>query len=123
MNQRTPVQPPGLEAIADMFAALGHAGRLTIVRELLRAHPDGLVVGEIQGRLGLPGSTLSHHLDALRQAGIVESMREAKNIRYRVRVSGLREVMRFLSTECCSDTRVIPIEDLVKQMPRTRRIR
>lgn len=91
-----------------MFAALGHPARLAILRELLSAHPAGLVVGEIQDRVAIPGSTLSHHLDALRQAGILDSSREAQRIRYRARVEGLREVADFLFTECCVENRVLP---------------
>lgn len=102
----------GLDDLAGMFAALGHTARLAILRELLRAHPAGLVVGEIQERVGIPGSTLSHHLDALRQAGILESSREARNVRYRVRVAGVREVLRFLFAECCAETAVVPREEV-----------
>jgi DNA-binding transcriptional ArsR family regulator len=94
---------PDLDHLAAMFAALGHGARLAIVRELLRAHPDGLVVSEIQERVAMPGSTLSHHLDALRQVGIVESAREAQRIRYRARVPGLREVLTYLQNECCAE--------------------
>lgn len=101
---------PDLDAVAVMFAALGHAARLAIVRELLRAHPEGLVVSEIQERVAMPGSTLSHHLDALRHAGIIDSSREAQRIRYRARVSSLREVADFLATECCADNRARPGE-------------
>jgi DNA-binding transcriptional ArsR family regulator len=98
-----------LDAIAAMFAALGHPARLAILRELLRAHPGGLVVGEIQARVAMPGSTLSHHLDALRHAGIIDSTREGQRIRYCARVPGLREVVQFLSTECCAENRVLPL--------------
>ena len=95
---------PDLDAVAVVFAALGHAGRLAIVHELLRAHPDGLVVSEIQERVAMPGSTLSHHLDALRHAGVIEANREGQRIRYRVRVPDLRAVAEFLSAQCCTES-------------------
>jgi DNA-binding transcriptional ArsR family regulator len=110
---------PDLDAVAAMFSALGHPARLAVLRELLRAHPDGLVVSEIQERVAIPGSTLSHHLDALRQAGIIESAREGQRIRYRAHVPGLREVLAFLSTECCAENRVLQLED-VAPAPRRR---
>src|SRR2546422_6941930 len=67
--------PPAAAAAtryAAMFAALGHEARVRIVRLLLAAHPDGLVAGEIQQELGIPASTLSHHLDALETAGLID---------------------------------------------------
>ena len=51
---------------ADMFAALGAEPRLRILRALLAAHPDGMVVGEIQSELDIAPSTLSHHLEKLK---------------------------------------------------------
>lgn len=93
---------------ATMFAALGHPVRLQIVRLLLRAHPDGLVVGDIQAQVQVPGSTLTHHLDALRRPGIIEGEREGQWIRYRASVAGLRSLVSFLWTECCAETKVVP---------------
>jgi len=63
---------------AAMFAALGHEARVRIVRLVLAAHPDGLVAGEIQQELGIPASTLSHHLDALETAGLIAQRREGR---------------------------------------------
>lgn len=87
---------------ASRFAALGHAARLEVLRLLLAAHPDGLVVGEIQERLEIPASTLSHHLDALRQEGLVTQEREGRNLRYRAGTDTLSAVLDFLYAECCS---------------------
>ena len=63
---------------ADMFSAMGTEARLRIMQLLLSAHPKGLVVGEIQEELGIPNSTLSHHLDKLRNEGLVQVRRDAK---------------------------------------------
>ena len=56
---------------ADMFSAMGTEARLRIMRLLLSAHPDGMVVGDIGAELGIPASTLSHHLDKLKNEGLV----------------------------------------------------
>jgi len=91
---------------ADMFAALGAEPRLRIVRLLLSAHPEGLVVGEIQEETGIAGSTLSHHLDKLKQDGLVTAVREKAFIRYRANTSALEELLGFLYAECCTRNKV-----------------
>jgi len=90
-----------------MMAALGHEVRLAIVRLLLTAHPEGMVAGEIQEELDIPPSTLSHHLDTLRQAGLVEQMREGKFQRYRAQSESLRSLIDFLYAECCTRSRAV----------------
>ena len=92
---------------ADMFAAMGAEPRLKIVRLLLAAHPQGLVVGEIAGELGIPLSTLSHHLDKLKSEGLVGVRREATFLRYTVNHEGLQELLAFLYAECCSRNKVV----------------
>ncbi len=87
---------------AAQFAALGHANRVEILRHLLTAHPQGLVVGEIQQTLGIPGSTLSHHLEALRQEGLVTQVREGRFLRYRAGTDALQALLGFLYAECCA---------------------
>ena len=80
---------------ADMFAAIGSEQRLRILRVLLSAHPDGLVVGEIQAELELSGSNLSHHLDKLRNEGLIEVTREGTFLRYRANTAVLQEMLLF----------------------------
>jgi DNA-binding transcriptional ArsR family regulator len=92
---------------ADMFAALGAEPRLRIVRLLLSAHPDGLVVGEIQSETGIPGSTLSHHLEKLKNDELVATEREGTFIRYRANTRSLEELLGFLYAECCTRNRAI----------------
>ena len=79
---------------ADMFAALGAEPRLRIVRLLLSAHPDGLVVNEIQAETGVGGSTLSHHLEKLKNDELVTAEREKAFIRYRANTAGPRGAAR-----------------------------
>ncbi len=95
---------PGVEVerYAGMMAALGAGLRLRIVRLLLSAHADGLVVKEIQAELGIPPSTLSHHLDELRKAGLVTVQREGSFLRYAAHTGALRELLGFLYAECCT---------------------
>jgi len=92
---------------ADMFAALGAEPRLRIVRLLLSAHPDGLVVSEIQEDTGISGSTLSHHLEKLRNDGLVSAEREKTFIRYRANTAGLEELLGFLFAECCTRNKAV----------------
>jgi DNA-binding transcriptional ArsR family regulator len=92
---------------ADMFAALGAEPRLRIVRLLLSAHPDGLVVGDIQAETGVAGSTLSHHLEKLKNDELVTAEREKAFIRYRANTEALEELLGFLYAECCTRNRAI----------------
>jgi ArsR family transcriptional regulator, arsenate/arsenite/antimonite-responsive transcriptional repressor len=92
---------------ADMFSALGTEPRLQIVRLLLSAHPHGLVVNEIQEELGIPNSTLSHHLDKLKNEGLVEVQRESTFLRYRADANALQELLGFLYAECCTRNKAL----------------
>ncbi len=93
--------------VADMFAALGSEPRLRVVRLLLSAHPDGLVVGEIQDETGIAASTLSHHLEKLKHDGLVTAVREGTFIRYHANTKGLEELLGFLYAECCTRNKAI----------------
>ena len=92
---------------ADMFTAIGTEPRLRIVRLLLSAHPDGLVAGEIQAELGIPPSTLSHHLERLKQEGLVTMRREGTFLRYAANAEALRELVSFLVSECCTRNKAV----------------
>lgn len=89
---------------ADMFAAIGSEARLRIVRLLLSAHPDGLPAGDIQAELGIPPSTLSHHLDKLKNEDLVTVERRGTFLWYRANTVMLQELLGFLYEECCSRT-------------------
>lgn len=95
---------------ADMFAAMGAEARLEILRLLLTAHPEGMVVGEIAGELGVTGSTLSHHLEKLKNEGLVNVQRESTFLRYTANTEALRELLNFLYAECCTRNRAIAPE-------------
>ena len=87
------------EAHAQAFKALGHRGRLEVFFHLVKARGE-VPAGEVQQALGIPGPTLSHHLDALRRAGLVSSRREERFIYYSVRREMVTELVRLL-TCCC----------------------
>jgi ArsR family transcriptional regulator len=92
---------------ADRFSAIGAEPRLQIVRLLLSAHPTGMVAGEIQEELGIPASTLSHHLEKLRQVGLVDVRRAGTFLWYTANTDALREVLGFLYEECCTRNRAV----------------
>lgn len=87
---------------ADMFAAMGTGPRLRIMRTLLSAHPDGMVVGDIGAELGIAPSTLSHHLEKLKNEGLVNVQRSGTFLWYSANSDALRELLAFLYEECCT---------------------
>ena len=105
-------QPRSVEDIAATFAALGQPSRLNIVRLLLSAYPKGLPAGEIQRELSITAPTLSHHLDKLRQVGIVQAEKDRQWIWYSVQSDTLKYLIDFLFEECCTRNRVVNPETL-----------
>lgn len=99
---------------ADMFAAIGTEPRLRIMQLLLSAHPDGLVVSEIQEELEIPNSTLSHHLDKLRNEDLVNVRRESTFLRYTANTPALQELLQFLYAECCSRNKAVKPQAIVQ---------
>jgi len=104
---------------ADMFSAIGVEPRLRIMQLLLSAHPDGLVVGEIQEELDIPNSTLSHHLDKLRNEGLVRVQRESTFLRYTADTEALQQLLGFLYAECCTRNKALNPEQIMEccQLP------
>src|ERR1700757_4676391 len=92
---------------ADMFSAMGTESRLRIMQLLLSAHPDGLVVGEIGNELEIPSSTLSHHLEKLKNEDLVKVRREGTFLWYSANTEVLRELLGFLYAECCTRNNAI----------------
>jgi DNA-binding transcriptional ArsR family regulator len=99
---------------ADMFSAIGTEPRLRIMQLLLTAHPEGLVVGEIQEELEIPNSTLSHHLDKLKNEGLVEVSRESTFLRYTANADALQELLQFLYAECCTRNKAVKPQNIVQ---------
>lgn len=99
---------------ADMFSAMGAEPRLCIMQLLLSAHPDGMVVNEIQAELGIPNSTLSHHLDKLRNEGLIDVRRQSTFLRYTANTAALRELLQFLYAECCTRSQAVKPQEIVQ---------
>ena len=98
---------------ADMLSAMGAEPRLRIMRLLLSAHPSGMVVGEISEEVEIPNSTLSHHLEKLKNEGLVSVEREGTFLRYRANTEVLQELLGFLYAECCTRNKAIEPEKIV----------
>ncbi|MBV8475873.1 MAG: winged helix-turn-helix transcriptional regulator [Acidobacteria bacterium] len=103
-----------LTKYADMFSAIGTEARLRIMQLLLSAHPEGLVVGEIQDELNVPNSTLSHHLEKLKNEDLVTVRRESTYLRYTANTAALQELLQFLYTECCTRNKALKLQDIVQ---------
>src|ERR1700726_309105 len=99
---------------ADMFSAMGTEPRLRIMQLLLSAHPEGLVVGDIQSEVDIPNSTLSHHLEKLKTEGLVEVQREGTFLRYTANTDALQELLQFLYAECCTRNKAVRPEQIVR---------
>ena len=99
---------------ADMFAAMGTEPRLRIMQLLLSAHPEGMVVGEIQSELEIPNSTLSHHLDKLKNESLVLVSRESTFLRYSANTEALQELLQFLYAECCTRNKAVAPRDVIQ---------
>lgn len=100
-------RPDDVVKFADMFSAMGTESRLRILRLLLSAHPEGLVVGEVAEELEIPASTLSHHLDKLRNENLVNVRREGTFLRYTANTEALQELLGFLYAECCTRNKAV----------------
>ena len=98
---------------ADMFSAMGTEPRLRIMRLLLAAHPEGLVVGEIGSELEIPSSTLSHHLEKLKNEELVTVRREGTFLWYSANTDALKELLGFLYAECCTRNKAIEPQKIV----------
>jgi ArsR family transcriptional regulator, arsenate/arsenite/antimonite-responsive transcriptional repressor len=109
-------RPDPLQATrtADRFSALGAEPRLQIMRSLLASHPGGMNAGEVQEELEIPASTLSHHLEKLKQVGLVNVRRDGTFLWYSANTDALREVLSFLYDECCTRSRAVALEEFVQ---------
>ena len=87
----------------EQFNALGQKDRLEIFRLLVRAGPQGQCVDEIRRRVRMPGSTLSHHLDALSRCGLLTAQRSGRFIYYAINWTKTARLIRFMTEDCCAD--------------------
>jgi DNA-binding transcriptional ArsR family regulator len=105
---------PDVARYADMFSAMGTEPRLRIMRVLLSAHPQGMIAGDIGAELEIPPSTLSHHLDKLKNEDLVSVRRESTFLWYSANSDTLQEQLGFLYAECCTRNKAIEPQAIVQ---------
>ena len=105
---------PDVARYADMFSAMGTEPRLRIMRLLLSAHPGGMIAGDVGAELDIPPSTLSHHLDKLKNEDLVNVRRESTYLWYSANADALQELLGFLYAECCTRNKAIEPQAIVQ---------
>ena len=105
--------PEQITRYADMFSAMGTEPRLRIMQLLLSAHPEGMVVGDIGAELDIPSSTLSHHLDKLKNEDLVKVRRDGTFLWYTANTGALEELLGFLYAECCTRNKAVQPEKII----------
>ncbi len=106
--------PEDITRFADMLAAMGSGLRLRITQLLLSAHPEGMVAGEIQAELGIGASNLSHHLEKLKNEGVIDVKREGAFLRYTANTGALQALLTFLFSECCARTKAVQADRIIQ---------
>jgi ArsR family transcriptional regulator, arsenate/arsenite/antimonite-responsive transcriptional repressor len=105
---------PDVARYADMFSAMGTEPRLRIMRLLLSAHPGGMIAGDVGAELDIPPSTLSHHLEKLKNEDLVKVRRESTYLWYSANGDALQELLGFLYAECCTRNKAIEPQAIVQ---------
>ena len=105
--------PEQITRYADMLSAMGTEPRLRIMQLLLSAHPEGMVVGDIGAELEIPSSTLSHHLDKLKNEDLVKVRRDGTFLWYTANTEALEELLGFLYAECCTRNKAVQPERII----------
>jgi len=105
---------PDVARYADMFSAMGTEPRLRIMRLLLSTHPQGMIAGELGSELDIPASTLSHHLEKLRNEDLVRVRREGTFLWYSANAEALQELLGFLYAECCTRNKAVEPQAIVQ---------
>ena len=112
-NGQTRQSTERVAKFADMLSAMGTEARLRIMQLLLSAHPEGLVVGDIGSELDIPSSTLSHHLEKLKNEDLVQVRRDGTFLWYTANCAALQELLGFLFAECCTRNKAIEPQKIV----------
>ena len=103
-----------MQHAAGRCAELGNITRLSIFRLLVKAGKNGLPVGHIQSSLGIPGSTLTHHLQRLVRVGLVKQRRQSRVLHCEPQMEAIRELTEYLLSECCT-LHSSPVADDLRQ--------
>ncbi|HWF37175.1 MAG TPA: metalloregulator ArsR/SmtB family transcription factor [Candidatus Acidoferrales bacterium] len=108
------MRKPDVARFADMFGAMGAEPRLHIMRLLLAAHPEGMTAGDLGAELDIPSSTLSHHLEKLRNEDLAKVRRERTFLWYSANTEALQQLLGFLYAECCTRNKAIEPRTIVQ---------
>ncbi len=92
-----------MKAAVDALSALAHGSRLALYRLLVQAGPHGASVGELHSGTDIPSATLTHHLHALRRAGLIVDTREGRSIICHADYTQMNALLAFLTKNCCGD--------------------
>ena len=87
------------EEVASLLRTLSHPARLMLACTLAEGEYS---VGALEERLGIHQPTLSQQLGVLREAGVVETRREAKQIFYRLTQAKAAQLIEALYSIFCS---------------------
>jgi ArsR family transcriptional regulator, arsenate/arsenite/antimonite-responsive transcriptional repressor len=90
------------QAAADALAALGNRTRLRIFKLLVRAGRAGVNIGTLQRMLGIPATTLGHHLGTLAKAGLVDQERRSREVICTANYKAVNEILDYVREECCA---------------------
>src|SRR3978361_1042899 len=99
---------------ADVFAAMGPGPLFRIMRPLLSVPRGVMIVGDIGDELSIPASTLSHHLEKLRNEDLVKVKREGTYLWYSANAEALQDLLGFLYAECCTRNKAIEPQAIVR---------
>ena len=105
-----------MEHAAGRCAELGNITRLSIFRLLVKAGKNGLPVGRIQSSLGIPGSTLTHHIQRLVRVGLVKQRRQSRVLHCEPQMEAIRELAEYLVSECCTLQSTMGSDDVVRKI-------
>lgn len=91
-----------IKIATNIFEVLTSEIRLAIFRLLVKYSPDGLIAGDIANMLNIPKTNLSFHLKNIVHSGLASMEREGRNIRYKANIALMKEVINYLTEECCT---------------------
>jgi DNA-binding transcriptional ArsR family regulator len=101
----------------DCLRALAQEHRLAAFRALVQAGPDGLCVGDLRQQLGIPGPTLTAHLNQLRAAGLVQDQREGRQIQLAADFARMNALLAYLTENCCAGAACAPVDAIACPSP------
>jgi DNA-binding transcriptional ArsR family regulator len=88
--------------VVKALGALAHDSRLALFRLLVKRGPEGFTPSVLAEKLGVAAPTLSFHLKELQNAGLVAVRRDGRFLFYSTRFDRMKDLVGFLTDECCS---------------------